>query len=107
MENIKDNKPLFKEKISMKDSYKLKKYKKGYKIPIISDTMFTVMLNNEKRKKYVAYLISLALNTNYEKILNSIQFTKQQLDKDNFYEKGKTVDLVCKINGEYTNIENI
>jgi len=96
---------LFKENIDKENAYTLENHYDGYKIPIVSDVMFYVMLNNEKRKKYAAYLISLALNTDYKKVLNSITFTKEKLDKENYYEKGKTVDLVCEVNNEIVNIE--
>ena len=38
--------------------YSLSDYQKEDKKPIISDVMFHTMLNNEKRKKYVCYILS-------------------------------------------------
>ncbi|MGM9878471.1 MAG: hypothetical protein ACI31R_00350 [Bacilli bacterium] len=41
--------------LNRNDSYELKptsELKKGDKIPLVSDTMFHVMINNESRKKY-------------------------------------------------------
>lgn len=98
-------KVLFNEQIKKDLAYKLKEIKKGYKIPIISDTMFHVMLNNEKRKKYSAYLIALSLKENYDEILNSIELVKNKIDKDKYIEKSKTVDFVCKIKDNVVNIE--
>ena len=89
----KESKPLFKETIITKDAYELKDYKKGDKLPAISDTMFLVMLNNEKRKKYVCYLLSEVLNLDYKEIYNNIKFIKEKLDLDKYYEASKTVDL--------------
>lgn len=60
--------------ISKVNSYKLKELKKGYKIPIVSDVMFHTMINNEKRKKYVCYLISLVLERSFEEIYNSNKY---------------------------------
>ena len=47
MENI----PMLERKTSKKNAYVKKEYTKGYKIPIVSDTMFDTMINNESRKK--------------------------------------------------------
>ena len=97
---------MLKRSISTTNAYKLEKtIKKGDKIPIVSDTMFLAMINNEKRKQYASYLISLLLDADYEEIYNTIVFQKEKLDKDNYYDKGKTVDFVCRINGEIIGIE--
>ena len=96
---------MLKRNISRKDAYKLTDVKRGEKIPIVSDTMFEVMINNESRKKYAAYLISLVLNEDYEKIYSSLRFVKEKLDREKEIEKGKTVDFVCKIIGDIVNIE--
>ena len=100
MNNIMIDKP-----ISKKDAYVLEEPKKGYKIPIISDTMFLAMINNEKRKKYASYLIAQVLDIDYDEVYNSIVFIKEKLDQDSYKEKGKTVDFVCRINGEIIGIE--
>jgi len=96
---------MIERKISKENAYVLKEFKKGYKIPIISDTMFHTMLNNYSRKKYVSYLISLALNKDYEKIYSSIIFLNNKLDKENIRESSKTVDFVCTIDNEVIGIE--
>ena len=88
-----------------KGRYKLEDYRKGEMLPLVSDVMFHTMLNNESRKQYVSYLLSLIFEKDYEKIYNSIEFSKEQLDKENYHESKKTVDLVCKIDGEIFNIE--
>ena len=74
-------------------------------LPAVSDIMFRVMFNNSKRKKYVSYLLSLILNKDFNEILNSIEFEKDNLDKDNYFTKGETVDFICKIEGIYYGIE--
>ena len=63
--------PMLNREMSRKNSYELKELKelkKGERIPIVSDTMFHVMLNNSSRKQYSAYLIALVLNLDYEKV---------------------------------------
>lgn len=91
--------------ISKKNAYVLEQMKKGYKIPIVSDTMFLAMINNEKRKKYAAYLIAEVLQVSFEDVYNNLIFVKEKLDQDKYKEKGKTVDFVCKLNGEIIGIE--
>ena len=86
----------------LKDS---KELKKGDKIPIVSDVMFNVMINNENRKQYASYLISEVLNMDYEKVYKSIIFVKEKIDKNKYIESGKTVDFVCEIDGEIIGIE--
>ena len=85
--------------------YQLADYGKGEMLPIVSDVMFHTMLNNESRKQYVSYLLSLILDKDYEEIYNGIFFSKEQLDKEKYHDSKKTVDLVCKIDGEIFNIE--
>ena len=59
--------PILKRKISRKNSYELKELKEEERIPLVSSTMFEVMLNNESRKKYVSYLLSLILEKDMKK----------------------------------------
>ena len=50
---------LAREKIFVKGgNYPLLEYYDGYKIPIVSDSMFKTMINNESRMEYICYLIS-------------------------------------------------
>ena len=98
-------KTMLERDISRVNSYELKEYKKGYRIPIVSDTMFNTMLNNESRKIYAAYLIALTLDMDYKKVYDSLIFVKDKLDKENYHESSKTVDLVCKIDKEIIGIE--
>ena len=94
--------------MSRKNSYKLKKIeelKKGERIPIVSDTMFHVMLNNSSRKQYSAYLIALVLNLDYEKVYDSLIFVNNKLDREKYKDSSKTVDFVCRLNGKIIGIE--
>ena len=91
--------------ISRKNAYLLKELKKGDRIPIVSDVMFHTMLNNESRKQYVAYLLSLLLKKDFNEINDNIQFIKNKIDKDNVHESNRTVDLVCRVDGKIYNIE--
>ena len=87
------------------DRYKLEDYGKGEMFPAVSDVMFHTMINNESRKQYIAYLLSLTLEKDYDEIYHGIVFNKQQLDKENYHDSKKTVDLVCTIDGEVYNVE--
>ena len=105
--------------IDWSQRYLLEDYKKGEMFPAVSDTMFDAMLNNSKRKKYVAYLISTFLEEHLsdaiteanfgknklETILKGMEFQKDKLDRENKFISKKTVDLVCKLKGEIWNIE--
>ena len=97
--------PILRQNASTKYSYKLDKLKEGEKISIVSDSMFNAMLNNESRKKFSAYLISMILNVSFDEIFNTLQFVNNKLDKNKSIEKNRTVDYLCKINGEYIGIE--
>ena len=92
-------------KVSKKNAYIKKEYTKGYKIPIVSDTMFDTMINNESRKKYAALIISSVLERDYNEIYNSIEYVKNKLDKQLDIEKGREVDFICKLKDEYIGIE--
>ena len=96
---------IFENDITRENAYKLRDIKEGEIIPLVSDVMFHTMLNNSKRKKYVSYLLSLILEEDYEEILNNIEFVKDELDKENFYDSKRTVDLVCRIKEKIYNIE--
>lgn len=101
-------KPMLNREISRINSYELKPVedlKKGERIPIVSDTMFHVMLNNSSRKKYSAYLISLVLDLDYDIVYNSLIFVNNKLDREKYKESGKTVDFVCKLEGKIIGIE--
>ena len=96
---------LFGQGISKKGSYELKKYEKGYMIPLISDTMFSVMMNNESKKKYVCYFLSLVLEKEFKEIEETIVFMKQDIDREKVYQSRQTVDFVCRFGEEIWNIE--
>jgi len=100
-----DNIDLLSKKISYELSYDLRDIEKGDAIPLVSDTMFYTMFNNSKRKKYVAYFLSLILEEDYNEILENIEFEKENLDKLNISDSKKTVDLICKVKDKYYNIE--
>ncbi len=105
MKNFKSNASLFDEDILTKNAYDLKDYGKGDKLPIVSDTMFNVMLNNEKRKEYVSALLEQIISLDYEYIYNNIVFIKNKLDQEKYYDSKKTVDLVCEIDNVLYNLE--
>ena len=96
---------LFEREITRKNSYELRKIKEGDIIPLVSDIMFQTMMNNESRKKYVAYLLSLILEEDFNKVNDGLEFMKDNLDKDNYHDSRKTVDLVCRLDDKIYNIE--
>ena len=100
-----NNIPMLDRMTSDKDSYKKEEYYKGYKIPIISDTMFKTMINNTDRKQYASLLISIVLKKDYKEIYDNIEFIKGTLDKEREIEKGREVDFICKVDNEYVGIE--
>lgn len=96
---------MLERKTSKKNAYVKKEYTKGYKIPIISDTMFETMINNESRKKYAVLIIASVLKRDYDEIYDSIEYVKNKLDKQLDIEKGREVDFICKLKDEYIGIE--
>ena len=91
--------------ISTTGNYPLLEYYDGYKIPIVSDSMFKTMINNESRMEYICYLISAIFNEDFNEVLNNTTFIKTELDKVKKEESKKTVDLLCKIKGKIINVE--
>ena len=91
--------------ISTTGNYPLLEYYDGYKIPIVSDSMFKTMINNESRMEYICYLISALFDEDYNEVLNNTTFIKTELDKVKKEESKKTVDLLCKIKGKIINVE--
>ncbi len=85
--------------------YKLSDRKEGEPFPIVSDVMFHTMLNNESRKQYVSYFLSLLIGKDRKEIEENIIFVKNKLDKKNYHDSSKTVDFVCEIEEEIYNIE--
>lgn len=96
---------MLERKTSKKNAYVKKEYTKGYKIPIVSDTMFETMINNESRKKYAVLIIASVLKRDYDEIYDSIEYVKNKLDKAIDIEKGREVDFICKLKDEYIGIE--
>ncbi len=94
---------LFEQPTEAKYAYKFRKDSKF--IPLVIDDMFYTMLNNEKRKQYVATLISYCTDLKYEYIMDNIKFIKNTIDKENYHDSKKTVDLIVKINKKVYNIE--
>ncbi len=91
-------------KISTKGSYDIAK-QEFFRIPIVSDVMFNTMINNSERIKYAAYIISLALNISFDEVMSSISVVNNKVDHDKISDPMKTVDFLCKVNGEYVGIE--
>lgn len=100
-----NNIPMLERKTSKKNAYVKKEYTKGYKIPIISDTMFETMINNESRKKYAVLIIASVLKKDYDEIYDSIEYVKNKSDKQLDIEKRREVDFICKLKDEYIGIE--
>mgnify|MGYP000348559866 CR=1 FL=1 len=67
------------KEISKTNSYKLLDYYKGYKIPIVSDSMFKTMINNESRMEYICYLIASIFNEDYNEVLKNTKFIKNNI----------------------------
>ena len=82
-----------------------KELKKGDIIPIVSDTMFKIMLGNESKKKFTAYFLSLILNRDKDLIEENMEFIKNDLDQDKFIEAKRSVDVIIKLDGKLYNIE--
>ena len=74
-------------------------------LPAVNAVMFEVMFNNTKRKKYVAFILSEILKRPFKEIYDNLEFEKDKLDKDNYFEKGETVDLICKLDDIIYNVE--
>lgn len=100
-----NNIPVLDRQVSKKNSYTKENYRKGYKIPIVSDTMFATMINNYSRRQYASLIISEVLEVDYNEVYNTIEFVKNKLDKEKANEKGREVDFVVKIKGEIIGIE--
>ena len=98
-------KAIFDRPIDRTWSYNLTDYEKGEMLPLVSDTMFEVMFNNESRKKYVSFFLAKLLEKDFKEVFNNLKFEKEKLDKENYYDKGKVVDLVCSIDEKVYNIE--
>jgi len=47
----------------------------------------------------------MILNVSFDEIFNTLEFVNNKLDKNKSIEKNRTVDYLCKINGEYIGIE--
>ena len=96
---------LLDQEITEKNSYKFKERYPGFKIPIVSDSMFHTMINNENWKQYASYFFANFLNKDYEEIYKTIKFVKTELDKDIDSEREKRVDFICKLDNEYVLLE--
>ena len=78
---------------------------KGKRIPLIADIMFNSMINNRRRKKYVALLISVFFNYDYKDVYENIEILKNKIDKRYAREAGRELDCVCSYNGVLYDIE--
>ncbi len=96
---------LLNEAISKENAYTLDPSDNKKIIPIVYDSMFKTMLNNENRKKYVALFLSYFIKEDYDYILNNIVFVKNDIDKQNYHEAQKTVDMIVKVDDKIYNIE--
>ena len=76
-----------------------------YKIPILSDCFFKTMFLNEGRKKYSCLLLSYLLNIPYDKLLENLEFGKNELDKRKNISKGEKADFIAHIDDATIDIE--
>ncbi len=97
---------LLENEITDRNLYDLKDYKEDEMKPAVSNTMFEVMFaSGTLGRRYTSLLLSLYLNKDYKYIYDNIEFVKDILDRENYHDKGMRVDLICKVDEEYINIE--
>ena len=75
------------------------------KLSAVSDVMFKTLFFNENRLKYSSKLLSFLVDASYEELCENLKLDKESLDKNNYYEKGQTVDYVARIKDTFLNIE--
>ena len=83
----------------------LKELKENEKMSIISDSMFKTMFQNKNRMKYSAKLISYFIDIPYEKLLDKLKLTSNELDKEKITDKSERSDYVAEIDDDIINIE--
>ena len=88
---------------SMEDSYG--RVGKGEKIPIVSDVMFKCMLGNENRKEYLIVLLNAIFKYFDIGEINDLDYIKNNVDQNSFYDKGKVIDLLVKSSRGVLNVE--
>lgn len=88
---------------SMVNSYG--RVEKGQKIPIVSDVMFKCMLGNENRKVYLLTLLNAIFKYFDIGKINDLDYIKNNVDQNNFYDKGRVVDLLAKSTLGVLNVE--
>ena len=82
-----------------------KKIRKGEKISILSDTMFSCMFQNENRIKYSAKFLSYFVDVSYEELLKNIKLSKNIVGKENEKDKNNRCDYVARIGSTTLGIE--
>ena len=98
-------KGLLQLKPSTKNSFSLGKVHEGFRIPMISDVMFDTMFHHPERKQYVCFLLSKVLGEDQKEIEETIRFEKEALEKENYHDSKKILDLLCSVGDRYYNIE--
>ncbi len=93
--------------ISRKGAVNVEDYKnkKSDMISIVSDVVFKVMIQNSKRLKYSAKLISYFVDVDYEELLNNIELLSNEYDRNNIHSKSERGDFVADIGKFKTLIE--
>ncbi len=107
-ENFKQNRLLNKETILEKqitEKYSYGKVERGKKIPITSDAMFKCMLGNEKRKIFLLRLLKATFDIYEMGDLLDLEYIKNTVEQENYYDKGRVVDLIAKSNLGILNVE--
>lgn len=84
---------------------KPEKITEDYKMPILSDCFFKTMFLKEGRKKYSCLLLSYLLNIPYDKLLESLKFGKNELDKRKNISKGEKADFIAHLDDATIDIE--
>ena len=85
--------------VTYKDAINYKKFKEGKadKLTICYDPMFKYMFFNTNKLKYSAKLISLIIDTPYEKLLKNIKLLKNEYDKDRLDDIASRGDFIADI----------
>ena len=101
-----NHKTLYELGVDRENIVELKKeIRRGEKISILSDTMFSCMFQNENRIKYSAKFLSYFVDISYEELLKNLKLSKNLVSKEKEYDKGNRCDYVARIGKTTLGIE--